>query len=124
MFGHRLQRPASRSPPPVHSLHVPHHEPARFAHLRVDRVGDVAGVQLVREAGAGLARPETWNLGKLKEIGIARLLRSLVVLGNQSNPRANERNGGYIMVRKGQGIQVPDPRCRRGSAEESRDTDR
>lgn len=37
------------------------------------------------------------------------------------NARAKERNNGYIMAREGRGIQVPGPRCRRGSGEESRD---
>lgn len=50
------------------------------------------------------------------EIGIERRLRNFVVLGIPNNPRAKERNSGYIMVRKGQGIQVAFARRRRVSA--------
>jgi hypothetical protein len=51
-------------------------------------------------------------------------LRNFVILGSANNPRAKERNSGYIMVRKGAGIQVPYPRYRRSSAQESRDAGR
>ena len=74
--------------------------------------------------GPALAWPKSRKLRNLGEIGIARLLRNFVILGSRNNPRAKERNSGYILVRKGQGIQVPYPRYRCGSAQESRDTGR
>jgi hypothetical protein len=66
-----------------------------------------------------LAWPKSRKVRSLGEIGIERLLRNFVILGSPNNPRAKERNSGYIMVRKGPRIQVASARDRRVSAEES-----
>jgi hypothetical protein len=67
----------------------------------------------------GLAWSKSRKVRSLGEIGIERLLRNFVILGSPNNPRAKERNSGYIMVRKGQRIQVASARDRRVSPEES-----
>jgi Pyruvate/2-oxoacid:ferredoxin oxidoreductase delta subunit len=65
-------------------------------------------------------KPEAREFGRNWYCKTVAQLRNL---GSPNNPRAKERNSGYIMVQEGQGIQVPNPRCRRGSAEESGDAE-
>jgi hypothetical protein len=67
-----------------------------------------------------LAWSKSQKVRGLGEIGIERLLRNFVNFGSSNNnPRAKERNSEYIMVRKGQRIQVTFARDRRISPEES-----
>jgi hypothetical protein len=78
-------------------------------------------VALTSSMGGGrLAWSKSQKVRGLGEIGIERLLRNFVNFGSSNNnPRAKERNSEYIMVRKGQRIQVAFARDRRISPEES-----
>jgi hypothetical protein len=81
--------------------------------------GVVLADKRVVAPGVGLAWSKSRKVRSLGEIGIERLLRNFVILGSQNNPRAKERNSGYIMVRKRQRIQVASTRDRGVSPEKS-----